>query len=336
MEKREKEIKKGEIIIYRTQKGPQLEVKLEKETVWLSLNQISLLFEKDKSVISRHIRNIYKEKELSKSSTVANFATVQKEGGRLIERKIEYYNVDLVISVGYRTKSKRATQFRIWATEILKKHLINGYTINEKRLLIHLIKLRELQNAISFLEKKSKHTLLEGWSQEIINLLSTYSKSLSLLEKYDSKKLTAIKGGKAGFKITYKLAKEIIFQVKEDLLLKKEAGSFFGEENGYKFDSIINNIYQTFEEKELYYSIEEKAANLLYLVIKDHPFVDGNKRIASFLFIYFLSRNNYLQKEDGEKKINDNALVALSLLIAVSDPKEKEIMIKIITNLIKD
>ncbi|MGB9680928.1 MAG: RhuM family protein, partial [Minisyncoccia bacterium] len=291
-------------------------------------------FDKGISTINEHIKNIYKEKELDKNSTIRNFRIVQNEGGRQVERDIEFYNLDVIISVGYRVKSLRGTQFRIWATKTLKDHLIKGYTINEKRLLQAHSQLQELQNAISFLQEKSKYKLLAGEEKEILNLLNDYSKTLTILENYDKKKIEPIKKTKARFILEYDEVKIIIEEIKKDLINKKEASDLFGKEVGEKLKAILGSIYQTFDKKELYPSVEEKAAYLLYFVVKDHPFIDGNKRIGSFLFIYFLDRNNFLYKKTGEKKINDNALITLTLLIAISEPIDKDILIKIITNLI--
>lgn len=330
-----KEVKKGEIAIYQTpDKKVSVNVSLDKETVWLSLNQIASVFNTDKSGISRHIKNIYESGELNKESTVAKIATVQKEGKREIERLIEYYNLDVILSVGYRVNSKRATQFRIWATNTLKSYLVRGYAINEKRLFQAENRFRELKNAVDFLRHKSKHKLLAGQEQEILSLLADYSKTLTLLEQYDKEKIGLSKRGKGKFVLDYTMAIKIIGEIKKELSGKKEAGDLFGQENSEKFQGIIKGLYQTFGKKELYPSTEEKAAHLLYFVIKDHPFVDGNKRVASFLFVYFLDKNEYLYRENGERKINDNALAALALLIAISDPKEKDGLIKIITNLV--
>jgi death-on-curing family protein len=240
----------------------------------------------------------------------------------------------VIISVGYRVKSFRGTQFRIWATKTLKEHLVKGYTINEKRLLQAQNQLKELQGVISFLEEKSKHKLLAGQEQEILGLLSNYAKTLTLLEQYDKQKITIKKKGRGKFILKLEEAQEIIKNIKRELLNRKEASDLFGVDSNGKLQGILKGIYQTFNGKELYPSLEEKAAHLLYFIIKDHPFVDGNKRIASFLFIYFLDKNEYLYKSSGEKKINDNALTALALLIAISDPKDKGILIKIVTNLI--
>ncbi|MCM8833238.1 MAG: virulence protein RhuM/Fic/DOC family protein [Candidatus Omnitrophica bacterium] len=329
-----KEFKQGEIVIYKSKEGPRLEVRLEQDTVWLTQKQMALLFDKGVSTINEHIKNIYKEGELKKSSTIRKFRIVQTEGGRQVERSIDFYNLDVIISVGYRVKSLRGTQFRIWATNVLREHLVKGYTINERRLLQVKNQLKELQNIISFLQEKSKHELLVGQEKEILNLLANYSKTLKILEQYDKGKLSLIKKTKGKFVLKYDEAKQIIKEIKKDLIAKKQASDLFGQEVEGKFKAILGNIYQTFGKKELYPSLEEKSAHLLYFTIKDHPFVDGNKRIASFLFVYFLDKNNYLYRASGERKINDNALVALSLLIATSDPKDKEILIKIITNLL--
>lgn len=328
------EFKQGEIVIYKSKEGPKLKVRLVEDTVWLTQKQMALLFDKGLPTINEHIKNIYKEGELKKNSTIRKFRIVQTEGGRQVERSIDFYNLDVIISVGYRVKSLRGTQFRIWATKVLREHLVKGYTLNERRLLQVKNQLKELQNTISFLQEKSKHELLVGQEKEILNLLANYSKTLKILEQYDKGKLSLIKKTKVKFVLKYDEAKQIIKEIKKDLITKKQASDLFGQEVEGKFKAILGNIYQTFGKKELYPSLEEKAAHLLYFVIKDHPFVDGNKRIASFLFVYFLDKNNYLYRSSGERKINDNALVALSLLIATSDPKDKEILIKIITNLL--
>jgi len=326
---------KGEIVIYRPKSGEiEVKVKLEKKTIWASLNKIALLFNTDKSGISRHIKNIYESGELNSKATVAKIATVQKEGGREIKRNIEYYNLDMIISVGYRVNSKRATQFRIWATRVLKEHIVQGYTINQRRLSETRSKFNELQSAIAFLKEKSSKKTLEGQEKEILDLLGNYAKTLTILTQYDKGKIKKPKGKEAKFVLEYNRCENIVVILKKDLAKRMEASDLFGIETGKKFESIIKNLYQTFDRRELYKTIEEKAAHLLYLIIKGHPFVDGNKRIASFLFVYFLDKNDYLYRKNGEKKINDNALVALALLVAESDSKEKDVLIKIIINLI--
>lgn len=325
------EFKKGEIIIYKSSQGPEIQVKLEKGTVWLDAHLIARLFEIDRTVVVKHINNIYKSNELSENSTCAKIAQVAADGK---VRKMNLYNLDIIISVGYRVNSKRATDFRIWATKTLKEHLVKGYTLNQKRLLQTKNTLKDLQEAISLLQEKSKHELLAGQEQEILNLLSNYSKTLSLLEQYDKERIVISKKGKDKFKIQYDQAKQVIEQIKQELIVKKEASDLFGKENNNKLKGILGNIYQTFGGKELYPSLEEKAAHLLYFIIKDHPFIDGNKRIASFLFVHLLDKNNFLYRTTGEKKINDNALTALALLVAISNPNDKDKLIKIITNLI--
>jgi death-on-curing family protein len=329
----QQQFKKGEIVIYKSPTGPEIQVKLEKETVWLNAHLIARLFDVNRPAIVKHINNIYKTGELDKKSTCSILEQVAADGKI---RKVNLYNLDMIISVGYRVNSKRATQFRIWATKTLKEYLVKGYTINQKRLLQAQNNLKELQSTINFLQEKSKHKLLEGQEQGILNLLASYSKTLALLSQYDKDRVRLIKKGKSKYRLRYKEARNVIQKIKTEMIAKKEASMLFGQEAGDKFKAILGNIYQTFDKKELYSSLEEKAVHLLYFVIKDHPFVDGNKRIASFLFIYFLDRNNYLYRSSGEKKINDNALVALVLLIAVSEAEDKNILIKITTNLISE
>lgn len=333
--RKRKDIGKGGIVIYHPKNGGiEVKVKLEKETIWLNAHQIAQIFDIDRTVIVKHIHNIYKNGELFEKSTCAKIATVQKEGGREIKRNIEYYNLDMIISIGYRVNSKRATQFRVWATRVLKEHIVQGYTINQRRLLETRSKFKELQSAITFLREKSSKKTLEGQEKEILDLLGNYAKTLTILGQYDKRKVKKTRGEKAKFVLEYNHCENIVVILKKDLAERMEASNLFGIETGKKFESIIKNLYQTFDRRELYKTIEEKAAHLLYLTIKGHPFVDGNKRIASFLFVYFLDKNNYLYRKNGEKKINDNALVALALLVAESDSKEKDILIKIILNLI--
>lgn len=326
--------KKGGIVIYKNPRNEvELKVKLEQETVWLSLDQMAFLFGRDKSVISRHIKNIFKEKELDRKSVVANFATTAADGKVY---SVDYYNLDVIISVGYRVKSQNGVKFRIWASKILKQYLIKGYAINEKRLLEAKNKFHELQEAVAFLQKQSKKELLRGQETEILTLLADYSKTLSLLEQYDRGNLSAKKGERTKFILRYEDCVKIIIELKRELSAKKEAGDLFAQERGGSFEGIIKGLYQTFAQKELYSTIEDKASHLLYLIIKDHPFNDGNKRSAAFLFVYFLDRSNYLFKKSGERRINDNALTALALLVAESDPKDKEVMIRIIKNLLTE
>ncbi|MCK6463046.1 MAG: virulence protein RhuM/Fic/DOC family protein [Candidatus Pacebacteria bacterium] len=325
------DFKKGEIIIYKTSKNEvELKVHFEEETVWLRQNEIADLFGKDRSVIAKHIKAIFKDQEVDKKSNV-HFLHIANS-----DKPVMFYDLDVILAVGYRTNSARAIHFRKWATNVLKQYLVKGYAVNEKRLLEAQEKFQELQTAISFLQEKSKKEMLSGQEGEILNLLSNYAKTLTILEQYDKGELKELKGGRTKFILTYEHCLKIIKELRKELMTKKEAGDLFGSERDGSFEGIVRGLYQTFSGKELYPSIEDKASHLLYFVIKDHPFSDGNKRSAAFLFVYFLDKVNYLFKKSGERKINDNALVALSLLIAESQPKEKETMIKIIKNLISE
>ncbi|MFH1612061.1 MAG: virulence protein RhuM/Fic/DOC family protein [bacterium] len=333
MIKKQKINKKGCAVIYKVKDGQiELEVKLQEETIWLTQAQIALLFGTQRPAITKHLNNIFKSKELDKNSVCSILEHTAADGKKY---KTQIYNLDAIISIGYRVNSQKATQFRIWATKILKQYLAQGYAINEKRLIEVKEKFNQLRQTINFLQKKSQKKLLKGQEQEILNLLADYSKTLSLLRKYDRDELKVVKGAKTRSKLEYIDCKEIILGLKKKLIAKKEAGDLFGNEVGAKLEGILGNIYQTFDNEELYKTIEEKAANFLYLTIKDHPLTDGNKRVASFLFVYFLDKNNYLYRETGEKKINDNALTALALLVAESKPKEKEQLIALITQLLK-
>jgi hypothetical protein len=331
--KQEKFNNKGEIVIYKPAKGEvELRVRLEENTIWLDAHQMARIFDIDRSVVVKHVSNIYKTKELEQKSTCAKIAQVASDGKI---RKMNLYNLDMIISVGYRVNSQRATQFRIWATKILRKYILQGYAINQKRLLEAKNNFNKLQQTILFLQKQTKKELVGKQANEILNLLADYSKTFSLLEKYDQGKLKKQKGQKAKFVLEYKDCQLIIQKIKNKWLNKKQSFGLFGKERDGALQGIIKGLYQTFDKKELYTSIEIKSANLLYLIIKDHPFSDGNKRIASFLFVYFLDKNNYLYRQTGEKKINDNALTALTLLIAESNPQEKEQMIALVMQLLK-
>ena len=322
---------KGEIIIYKTKDGEtSIDVRMEEESVWLTLNQMCNLFDRDKSVVSRHIRNIYNEGELELNSTVAKNATVQKEGNREVLREIEYYNLDVIISVGYRVKSQRGTQFRIWANSVLKRYLTQGFAIKENATQI------QLQNLSSMLEILSKSIENESISidetQNLLRIIKDFSYGLDTLDKYDNQVLEVEKTteNEDEFRINYENASQVI----QDLKKKFNASQLFGNEKDSSFKSSVNTIYQTFDGKELYPSIEEKAAMFLYLVVKNHSFSDGNKRIAAFLFLWFLEKNRILYKKNGQKLIENNTLVALTLLIAESKSEEKDMMQKVVVNLI--
>jgi len=323
----------SDIQIFRTKDGKtEIQVKLENETVWLNQYQLESLFETNRTSINKHILNIYKSNELDVDSTCAKIAQVQKEGDREIKRNIKFYNLDVIIAVGYRVNSIRGTEFRMWANKILKEYLIKGYSINEKQIRKQNEHLKELQNSVKILgDVLSYKPLTNDESTGLLKIISDYAHALDILDQYDYQKLE-IKdtSGKETYQLSYKEA------IAKIMLVKKALGNsdLFGREKDESFKSSISIIYQTFEGKDLYPSIEEKAANLLYFITKNHSFSDGNKRIAAFLFLYFLERNSILFDESGNKRIADNALVALTLMIAVSKPEEKDIMTKVIVNLI--
>lgn len=321
----------GEVVIYSSPEHETLlEVKLVKDTVWLNLNQLSQLFNRDKSVISRHIKNIFSEKELSSSSTVANFATVEDEGERKVERQIEYYNLDVIISVGYRVKSKQGTQFRIWATKRLKEYLIQGYAINQQRL--QSLEKLEFQKTVGIIQGILKNQELGlAESKGLLEVVLGYAGTWLFLKKYDeglSEEVTTHHKDKE--KLTIDYARKAVKELKDNLLSKGLATEIFGIEREHQLDSIISNLYQTFGGQDLYSTLELKAANLFYQVIKDHPFVDGNKRVGCYLFTVFLHLNNALYNKDQTLRITDTVLVALALMIAESNPKDKELVVKII------
>jgi len=318
---------KNKIEIFQSSNG-EIEFRgdMQDETVWGSLDQISKLFGRDKSGISRHIKNIFNSGELDKNSVVAKIATTANDGKTY---QVDYFNLDMIISIGYRVDSKEATQFRKWATTILKKYLTDGYAINEKKIIQTKTILNNLKQTINFLSTKEI-----GQSKEILYLLQNYTKTLSLLESYDKSSIDDFNGLTSSYFLSYDEVKKVLAEVKTSLIAKNEATTLFAQEKDTQLDGIIGNLYQTFGGVELYPSIEDKASHLLYFIIKDHPFNDGNKRSASFLFIYFLDRCDYLYKDNGEKKINDNALTTLTLLVASSNPKEKDILIKLIKHLL--
>lgn len=321
----------NQIEIYKSSEGQtQIEVKFENETVWLSLNQMASLFGRDKSVISRHLKNVFESEELDRISVVAKNATTATDG-KIYE--VEYFNLDAIISVGYRVNSKQGTQFRQWATQRLKDYLVKGYAINEKRLKETENKFQELKQAVSLLESISNTKELSGnEAQGLLKVLSDYSFALDILDQYDHQTLEIKEtNNKEIFRISYKEAKKAI----EGLKKKFGGSSLFGNEKDKSFQGSLVGIYQTFDSKELYPFIEEKAAHLLYFVVKNHSFSDGNKRIAAFLFVWFLERNHLLYHQ-GKKVIDDNALVALTLMIAESKSDDKDMMIKVITNLINN
>ena len=312
---------KNEIIIFENQ-NVKLEVNMKDETVWLTVEQMAELFGRDSTTIRKHINKILEE-ELDKS-TVAKFATVQKEGNREVTRQIEYYNLDMIISVGYRVKSKNGIIFRKWATNILKDYMLKGYAVNQKRLdyLEKTVKLIDIATRSNDTNDKN--------SKEILNVINNFSKGLDILDNYDHRNFEKVKGRKSNKMITYENCLNLI-----DLLKFNETSNIFALERDKGLNSIINNIYQSFDGEDVYQTIEEKAANFLYLIVKNHVFIDGNKRIAATLFIYFLHFYNILTIENKDV-IDNNTLAALTILIAESNPKEKNIMIDLIMNILSN
>ncbi len=327
------DVNKGEVVIYKAKGGTiRLDVKLTRETAWLTQNQIASLFGTQRPAITKHLANVFNSKELNRKSVCSILEHTAGDGKVY---KTMHYNLDAIISVGYRVNSSRATQFRVWATNVLKSYLVQGYALNQRRLIEREANLKELQEAIAFISSKAVHPQLTDKTGDLLKLLNEYANALTILHEYDNKLLKINNRKESTYVLTYESAVEIINEIRTRLSEKGEATELFGREFGHKFKSITGALYQTFDRKELYASMEEKAAHILYLIIKDHPFSDGNKRVGSLLFVYFLDKNGYLRKANGESKINDNTMVALSLLIAASDPREKETMIKIITNLLK-
>lgn len=314
----------NEVILY---KDGELELPVEvapdKETVWLKVEEMAKLFDRDRSVIQRHIRNIFKENELEESSTCAKFAQVQNEGDRSIERTFNYYNLDMIISVGYRVKSPRGIAFRKWATSILKEYIVQGYTVNAKRLNV-LNKVVEIQSNIIA-------DVLELDSKEVFDVIQKYTQALELLDDYDHQIVQKPKiSNEKAYQLTFNECKKLI----ESMTFSKSSTIFGKEKTKGSLEGIIGSVYQTAFGEDVYPSVQEKAANLLYFIVKDHPFIDGCKRIAASIFLYFLNKNNLLFKND-KKIISDSTLVAITLLLAESRPEEKEIMINVIMNFLE-
>lgn len=321
----------NQIVLYQSEDGmTQLDVKLEGETVWLNRQQMAELFGRDVKTIGKHINNALREELNDGISTVAKFATVQKEGSRLVNREVEYYNLDMIISVGYRVKSMRGVEFRRWANGILKQFLINGYAVNERIRQRQIAELRQLVLVVGrTIEQQPVATTDESYA--LFDVVVDYTYALDTLDNYDYQRLYISKTTRNElFHATYDNAMQEIEMLRE----KFGASTLFGNEKDESFKSSIGQIYQTFDGEELYPSVEEKAAMLLYLVTKNHSFSDGNKRIAATLFLWFMNNNGILYREDGSKRIADNTLVALTLMIAESRTEEKDIMVKVVVNLI--
>jgi prophage maintenance system killer protein len=328
----------SDIVIYENG-DVELKTTVENETVWLSQKQMEILFGRERSVISKHIRNIFKEGELEEDVVCAKFAHTTQHGaieGKTQRKEIKYYNLDVIISVGYRVKSKQGTQFRIWATKILKEYLIQGYALNQKKL--QKQKLDELDNTLQLIKQGLQNNELSiQEAKGFVEIVNNYAKSWALLQGYDEQSLQEITQTKEEkFILDYDEAKEAIAELKSALMAKGEATELFGREKAGELKGNLLNIYQSFGGVDLLLSVEEKAANLLYYVIKGHPFNDGNKRIGAYLFILFLHKNGILHKTNGEAKINDNALASIALLVAQSSPDQKDIIIKLVMNMLYD
>lgn len=318
------------IAIYQTPDGETIiDVRLEGDTVWLSQAQLAVLYNTDRTSIGRHIRNIYSSGELDEESTCVKNAQVQIEGRRRVKRTTYTYNLDMIISVGYRVNSKHATNFRIWANRILKEYLIRGYAINQNA---KVEQLDELKQTIAIMRNVLAHkSITQDEAVGLLRVISDYSYGLDTLDRYDYQTLDITKTTKSEvFRATYENAIEALTILKD----RFGGSDLFAHEKDDSFKSTMGVIYQTFDGQELYPSIEEKAANLLYLTVKNHSFSDGNKRIAAFLFLWFMEKNGILYREDGSRLLDNNTLVALTLMIAQSKVEEKDIMTKVVVNLI--
>jgi prophage maintenance system killer protein len=312
-----------EMVFYQTADGAvRLEVRLERDTLWLSQKQMADLFATERSVVTKHLQNIFKTRELQRNSVCAKFAHTAEDGKTY---QVDFYNLDAVISVGYRVNSRRGTQFRIWATQVLKSHILKGYSFNARRL-------KELKQAVRLIGEVAERRDLSGdEAKALLRVVNDYSYALDLLDDYDHQRVSTPDLSKARVKaITYAETLRIVEQLRGQF----KAGELFGREKDQSLHASINNILQTFDGREVYSSLEEKAAHLLYFLVKNHPFVDGNKRIGAALFLWFLEKNRALYRKDGGKRIADNALVAMTLLIAESRPQEKEILCQVLVNLI--
>jgi len=317
----------NEIAIYTTKDGKtRLEVNLKDETVWLTQEKMAVLFGRERSVVTKHLHNIFKSNELSEKSNV-QFLHIAGS-----DKPVKYYNLDVIISVGYRVNSKRGTQFRIWATNVLRDHIVRGYTINEKRLKQQIEHYNDLKNTINIIGSVlERHSLEAPRASGLLKVVADFAYALDVLDAYDHQELeVADTSHRKTEQITYEQAREAI----NTLRAQYKASEIFGTEKDQSLKGSLANIFQTFGGKELYPSLEEKAANLLYFLVKNHSFVDGNKRIAAFLFLWFLERNKALYRKDGSKRIADNALVAITLMIAESNPKHKDTIVKVVVNLI--
>ena len=309
----------SDIVLFETKDSSiVLPVRMTGDTVWLNRSQMAELFERDVKTIGKHINNALREEV--DSSTVAKFATVQEEGNRSVTREIEYYNLDMIISVGYRVKSNRGVEFRRWANHVLRQYILQGYAVNERRI-----------NQLGEVVRLMKRTQDSLDSKQVLSVIERYSTALNLLDAYDHQSLQRPKGTDAAYVLSYEECRSVI-----DRMRFGNESELFGKEKDDSFKGSIGNIYQSFGGQEIYPTLEEKAANLLYFVTKNHSFFDGNKRIAATIFLYFLDCNGILYDEQGNKLLDDHTLVALTIMIAESRPEEKEMMISVIMNCISE
>jgi len=334
----EQDATRGEVIVYEAPDGAiRVDVRLERETVWLTQQQMAELFGRERSVVTKHIRNAYKEGELDPGATSAKFAQVQAEGGRTVTREVDHYNLDVIISVGYRVKSLRGTQFRIWATTTLRDHLLRGYTLNERRLRERGFS--EIEQAVGLLARTlTAHALVTDEGRAVLEVVQQYTRAWRLLLEYDEDRLAEAPERPVAPTAALSLedARAAAVSLRQDLAARGEAGALFGQERGHGLAGLLGAIEQTFGGQPLYPSAQARAAHLLYFVIKDHPFGDGNKRIGTLLFLEYLRRNGLLFRADGSPRLADNAMVALALLIAESEAAQKDLMIRLVLNLLGD
>jgi len=310
------------IVIYESPEGVRVDVKLNRETIWLTQKQMAELFDTERSVITKHLRNIFKSLELNEDSVCAKFAQTAADGKTY---QTAFYNLDAIISVGYRVNSKRGTQFRIWASQVLHDHLLRGYSVNERRL-------KELNQTIRLIaDVVNRRELTGDEARALLSVINDYSFALDLLDDYDHQRVSVRAAMPSAVKtLTYEEARRIVDRLRGQF----GTSELFGHEKDDSLKGALGAIMQTFDGREVYPSIEEKGANLLYFLVKDHPFIDGNKRIGAALFLWFLEKNGALYHPDGSKRIADNALVAMTLLIAESPPREKDILLRVLINLI--
>jgi prophage maintenance system killer protein len=327
-----------QVILFQARDGQvSLDVRLEADTVWLSQAQMAELFGRERSVISKHIGNVFKEGELAPETTCAKFAQVQTEGARVIHRQVDFYNLDVIISVGYRVKSPRGTQFRIWATQVLRQHLIEGYTLHQRRLQER--GLGDLQQTLALMARTlSSRGLVSDEGQAVLEVVQRYSRAWRWLLAYDEDRLAPAFAEPDGVPEALGLAEAqlAIDTLRRDLAHCGESTPLFGQENRQALAGILGAIEQTFDGQPLYPTAQLRAAHLLYFVIKDHPFADGNKRIGTLLFLEFLRRNQLLLLPDGQPRIADNGMAALALLIAESAPQQKDLIIRLVMALLED